>query len=159
MNRTVSYCVLACAVVAWLILSVATPWVLSDENSFLKGFVSHELLSFVGVLVTITLASAANLHLSLNRLEEDASARGIAQPGFPKTRREVWVSAVFLLWLLAASILVVVVKPLALLGGASQFRESMFNGLALLILLISVLILVDLTRVAFKIPPRLGKKD
>jgi hypothetical protein len=36
---------------------------LSDDNTFLKNFVNQELLAVLGVIVTITLASAASLHL------------------------------------------------------------------------------------------------
>ena len=45
---------------------------LSYANPFLKGFVNPKLLSFLGVIVTITLASAANLHIELNKIEEAA---------------------------------------------------------------------------------------
>lgn len=156
MKQAVAYCVLACAATLWIGLSIAAPWVLSDTNLFLKGFVNHELLAFMGVLVTITLASAANLHLELNRLEEDAAARKISHD-FGKTRRSVATSAKALIWLLLISIAIGVVKPLALLRGANPFREAIFNGFALFVLLVSVLILVDLTLTILAIPAKKPK--
>ena len=72
MNKTVMRCIVICAVAVWIILSLAVPWVLADTNAFLKGFVNPKLLSLLGVIVTITLASAANLHIELNKIEEAA---------------------------------------------------------------------------------------
>ena len=72
MNKTVARCIVICAVAVWIILSLAVPWVLADTNAFLKGFVNPKLLSLLGVIVTITLASAANLHIELNKIEEAA---------------------------------------------------------------------------------------
>ena len=63
MNKTIAVCTFICAVAVWIVLVFSTPWVLSDQNAFLEAFVSHELLSLLAVVVTITLASAANLHL------------------------------------------------------------------------------------------------
>ena len=81
MNKTVMRCIVICAVAVWIILSLAVPWVLADTNPFLKGFVNHKLLSVLGVIVTITFASAANLHIELNKIEEAAG-----QSGFGNTR-------------------------------------------------------------------------
>lgn len=70
MNRTIAVCTSIVWTGAWITISLVKPWVFDDTNSFLKGFVNHEFLGFMGVIVTITLASAANLFIELNKLEE-----------------------------------------------------------------------------------------
>ena len=39
-----------------------------SNNAFLNGFVSHEILALKAVILTVTLASVANIHLALNRI-------------------------------------------------------------------------------------------
>jgi hypothetical protein len=147
MNKTISRCALIAATATWIILSLCSPSALSDKNTFLKGFVNHELLSFLGVLVTITLASAANLHLTLNRLEENVGARV-----FTATRSAVKRSAYWLIGTLPLTLAIVVAKPM-LIGGGQATTESLVNGAGLLAILFSVLILIDLTDAAFSIGP------
>lgn len=158
MNKTISSCLLVCSVATWIILSLSNPYVLSDENTFLKGFVNHEMLAFMGVLVTITLASAANLHLALNKIEEDGNA-GTGKDPFARTRKSVRSSGTMLLWLLAGSIAIVVAKPIGLHGVRNLGRESFFNGFALVLLVMAILILIDLTRAIFALGPRKRSSD
>lgn len=150
MNKTVARCVFVCAVSIWILLSILAPWVLSDNNAFLKGFVNHELLGFLGVVVTITLASAANLHIELNKLEEAAQ-----RTGFTKTRTAIKRSAAALISMLLLAVVVVVAKPLVAPDPlANAMAASFFNGAALLIVLFNVLILIDLTQSAFQLGPK-----
>lgn len=149
MNKTISRCLLICATAVWLVLVISTPSTLSDQNLFLKGFINHELLAFLGVLVTITLASAAQLHLALNRIEEKAKKRA-----FTSTRQAVKKSAYWLLWALVLGLVLVVVKPI-IIGAGYQRAEALLNGFALLVILFSVLILSDLTSAAFSIEPQI----
>lgn len=135
------------AAAVWLILSLAAPWVLSDQNRFLKDFVGSDLLSLLGVIVTITLASAASLHFELNRLEEAAG-----KCGFPRTRAAIRQSANWLIGLLLFALVLIVAKPLI---GQGDVATSLVNGGALLIVLFNVLVLIDLTQIAFKIGPDL----
>ncbi len=86
--------------------SIYCPQYLSDENKFLKDFVNQNALQTLGFIVTITLASAASLHLELNKLEDNT---GLA---FVRTRSSVRKSAYALLVLLAATVVLVVAKPL-----------------------------------------------
>lgn len=145
MNKTVARCIFIASVTVWLVTLVYRPDAISDGNAFLKGFVNHELLAFLGVIVTITLASAANLHLALNQLEAATKEKN----NFPATRRSVRVSAYALLWLLVAAIIMVVAKPMA--TGGNVTVEAFFNGAAIVIVIANVLILADLTEAAFKI--------
>ena len=76
-----------------------------DTNPFLKGFVNHKLLSLLGVIVTITLASAANLHIELNKVAEAAG-----KSGFVNTRVSIKRSARWLIASLIVAVLVVLIK-------------------------------------------------
>src|SRR5258705_335810 len=89
MNKALAWCILVCAAAGCVVLSLATPWVLSDGNEFLRSFVGGDLLSLLGIVVTISIASAANLHLELNRLEQHTT---IPKP-FTNTRASVRHSA------------------------------------------------------------------
>lgn len=135
------------ATAAWIVLSVAAPWVLSDQNGFLKDFVGSEMLGFLGVVVTITLASTATLHFELNRLETVAQKRG-----FPKTRLALRRSAMWLIGMLFIAVALSVAKPWI---GSSNIATSMANGGALLIVLFNILVLIDLTQMAFRMGPDL----
>lgn len=146
MNRTIAVCVLIAWVALWLTLAAAAPWVLSDQNSFLKGFVNEEFLSFMGVIVTITLASAANLYIELNKLEDR-----VDKPIFRSTKRHVRHSAFTLIGALVSALVVVVLKPLLICGRSS---EALVNGVAVTTIIISVMVLIDLTQAAFALDPR-----
>ena len=142
MNKTVARCIVICAVAVWIILSVAIPQVLADTNPFLKGFVNHKLLSLLGVIVTITLASAANLHIELNKIEEAAG-----KSAFVNTRVSIKRSVRWLIASLIVAVLVVLIKPLVAPDPVvHQTAASLLNGAALLTILADILALIDLTQ-------------
>ncbi len=149
MNKTVAHIIMIISTAVCFILSLCCPWVLSDNNNFLKNFVNHEMLSFLGVVVTITLASAANLHLELNKFEEKVN-----ENVFHKTRDSIKKSAYWLLSFLSLAIVLVIAKPL-LCG--SVIATSLINGAALLIILFNILTLVDLTNTVFALGPQIKK--
>jgi hypothetical protein len=144
-NKIVSRCTFIVAVGVWVVLSITAPWVLGDANTFLKNFVNHELLGVLGVIVTITLASAANLHLQLNRIEDEFKKTFLTS-----TRRAVKQSAFSMIVIFAIAVVDVVVKPLLPSGDMSA---SFANGIALLVILFAILVLIDLTQLVFKIEP------
>ncbi len=58
---------LIAAIVLLFMAVVAQPdWL--NENKFLIDFVNHEMIALMAVVVTVTLASVANIHLALNKL-------------------------------------------------------------------------------------------
>lgn len=146
MNKTIAICALLVWVALWIALTAAAPWTLSDRNSFLRGFVNEEFLGFMGVVVTITLASAANLYIELNRIEDQVDTSA-----FTKTKANVRHSAFALIGALVAALVLVVLKPLLLCGERSG---ALLNGAALTIIIVSILILIDLTQAAFHLDPR-----
>lgn len=123
---------------------VSFPWVLSDQNDFLKQFMNHEFLSFMGVVVTITLASTANIHISLRRKEETLGDDSL----FAGTRARVKSSAFSLIWAMFFSVLLVVVKPLL---PPNIYLEALANAAGLAIILWGILIILDITKLSFKL--------
>lgn len=143
MSKSISWTLFISIAAALLAISICEPKHLSDQNPFLKGFVNHEFLSFMGILVTITLTTAATIHIALTNKEERQS-REI----FPKTKASVRKSATSLLWALASSVVIVVVKPNVNNGEVSA---AIMNSLCLLVILWSLLILADISKLAFKV--------
>jgi uncharacterized protein YqhQ len=146
MTNTLSYCILLAVALLVCVMAAYSPGPLSDENSFLRGFVSHELLSVLGVIVTITLASSAQLHLTLNQIEE----RHQTEHAFLATRSGIRGAAFALIILFVLAVVLVVAKPLL---ASADWSQTLFNGAALLILVWNILILVSLTEAVFGLKP------
>ncbi|MEP9348802.1 hypothetical protein [Xanthobacter sp. KR7-225] len=110
---------------------------------------NHEFLNFMGVLVTITLASSANLFVSLHRLEAN-----FGKDSLKETRKDVKDASFFLIYLLLISLVVVVAKPLM---PATDFATCAVNSFAIGCILMAAFALFDITDAAFEIAPLLGK--
>jgi hypothetical protein len=149
MTKSISWCILISVAAVLTMCAVAKPDLLSDKKGFLHHFVNHELLAVLGIIMTITLASAASLHLEFNKIEEQHNKRGLVE-----TRRGVKQGAYFLIILFVVSVVLVVVKPLA---QGHEMMEAILNGAAIYILLWNVLVLLELTQLAFSIQPNFEK--
>lgn len=143
MSKTLSSVILIAYITLWLVFSINSPWILGDANSFLKEFINHEFISFMGMLVTITLASAANIHIELNKIEAKAGEKFLSATRFAVKRSAFW-----LIWSLFFSVLLVIIKPLVCV---SDIASSLVNGSAIFLILGSILIIADLTKLAFSI--------
>jgi hypothetical protein len=148
MNKTIAWCIYICSISVWILLTFIKPWVLSDQNIFLKGFVNHELLSFLGLIVAITIWSVANIHLELNKLEEQ-----VKKAVFTKTRNSIKKSIYWMIGILIASLVIVLAKPVFVAISKTQSTESFFNGAGLLAILFNILVLIDILQTTFKIKP------
>jgi hypothetical protein len=144
-NRTIAVCSILLWIAVCICIAAARPSWLSDSNDYLKEFIHHDFLEFMGVVVTITLASSANLFIELNKLEDK-----LGRKHFTNTKRHVRDSAFTLIGLLVTSVILTVSKPIVLSGERS---EVAVNGVAILIIIVSVLILIDLTIAAFHFEP------
>ena len=147
MNKVVAICVLVVSVAVIACISAYAPRWLNDQNKFLADFVNYNLLSILGVILAITLASASQLHLKLNEIEERAGKQFLHN-----SRKEIKSSAIWLIGIFGTSILVVVVKPILV---NHNFGVAFVNGTALWLLLLELLILSDLTVGVFSIGPML----
>jgi len=144
MSKTVGYCLLATMGAFLLALTLLRPSLLSDENCFLKDFVNQNILGVLGVILTITLASTAQIHLALNEVE---SKRG--RPFLHKTRAGVRSAAYWLIWQFLMAVVVVLLKPYF----HSPEGQSFFNCTALFILFWMILIMASLTHFVFALKP------
>ncbi|WP_164155997.1 hypothetical protein [Sandarakinorhabdus rubra] len=137
---------LALAACAWF-----RPAWIGDCNELLAKFVNEQLVNVLGVVLAISLASLAQLHLSLNALEE---RRG--QPFLANVRREIRQAAWWLIGLFAVGVVAVLAKqPLA----ALPFGALAVNALALWIVCFYVLILLDITFAVFNLEPEFPRHD
>ena len=148
MNSTIAVVFLIAWVAITLTSVMVIPGPLSDKNTFLQGFVTHEFLSFMGVIVTITLASAANLFVEMNKIE-DRHNKDI----FSSSKKDVQDSAYALVGALIASLTVVVAKPWFSNAWAERGQAGV-NCAALGIVAFSIMIMIDLIQAAFKLDPR-----
>ena len=138
------------ATVALLAAVIATSryqpsWLSDAGNPLVRDFFGSQMLSVLGVIVTITLASAANLHLELNRLEDASDS----DESFPEARSATKSYAYLLIGLFAAAVALVILKPLLGMGASG---EALFNGLGVFVVFLNVLALADLTSAVFQIP-------
>ena len=145
MKQNVYICILVVFSGVMLVSTIAAPNLLSDGNSFLKDFVGSEFLSILGVILAITLASSAQLHLAFNQIEERFNRHGMTRSR-AAVRSDTY--ALIVLFLIAV---VVVVGKAAL--ATEAWSQSLFNGAALVILLWNTLLLISLTRTVFALPP------
>ena len=144
MNKIFAWTLWIGVTLAFFCISYYAPNLLSDQgNKFLANFVNENLLSFLGVIVTITLGSAANLHLELNKLQN------ITDSDFPDARNAIKLSAYWLIFILAISSALVIVKPML---GDDPKLTAICNSLAISFVLFSILVLIDLTSAIFGVP-------
>ena len=129
--------------IALTIISITTDYLHDERNQFLKNFVNHEFLAMLGFTVTITLGSVANIHLQLNSLED------VLDRNFDRTalRR----SSLSMIWLFVVAFIIVLTKPI--MPQDPVWIVSLFNSSAILIFYFNVMVLFDITKAAFKIPP------
>ncbi|WP_146190663.1 hypothetical protein [Marinicauda salina] len=144
MKKLLPWIILLILAATLLAISFCDPYILSDENDFLHNFVGHQLLSTLGFILAITLASAANIHLELNRLESEATIK------FERTRKSISYSAYSLIAIFLISFGLVIIKPVV---ADSHFDESIANLIAILLVYFNLSVLYDLTRTVHKIPP------
>jgi hypothetical protein len=124
--------------------SIFFPAVLAD-NTFLMQFVTFEIMSFLVVILTITFASVANIHLSISRTQtliKDASTREKIENGFAKPLREETKSSAWLLfWALCVCAVALFVKGE---WPGNKGVVSMVHGVGILVLVTNAVVLYDI---------------
>lgn len=146
MKQTAYICILVVSGGVLVTSTLAAPELLSDKNDFLKGLVGSEFLGVLGVILAITLASSAQLHLEFNKIEEHYKKRG----SMARSRTAVRQDTYMLIVLFLAAIVIVVAKAWL---GPSPRAQSFCNCAAMFVLLWNTLLLLSLTRTVFAIPP------
>lgn len=147
MGRCLSYLIIVSSFIAGVCFSAAKPEWVSDQNIFLKNFVNHELLNLLGVILAITLASIANIHLEFNKIEEKNGKSFLK-----KSRENLKKASYWLILLFVFAIVVVFVKPIS---SGSLVSQGIFNAISITILIWHILILVSIVDLVFAIGPNL----
>lgn len=146
MTKTIAWIILLTLTAILVSASFCAPYYLSDSgNAFFKNFANHNLLSVLGVIVTITLASAANLHLEINKLEDATGDE------FLEARTAVRLCSYSLIVVFAVAAVLVIVK--ATIPEYDDTKTALVNSAVVLILGFSIGVLTDLTAAVFDIPP------
>jgi hypothetical protein len=118
-------------------------------NEFLKSFITFELLNVLAVIVTVTLASIANIHLSLNRIVRSAFRdKRVGQARSAVVRREINQNGLLLAGLFFAACAALFLK------GAQPndiYVLSFVHSLGLTILLTNLLVLYDTYAVIYSL--------
>jgi hypothetical protein len=118
------------------------------SNEFLKDFVGSELLSLLAVILAITFASVANIHLALNqiiaRVYEKNIEHGQVKAG--EIRKEINSNAWLLFYAFLACAAVLFFKALF---SDNDYVLSAMNGIALGTLLVNVLVFHDIYSTVF----------
>lgn len=127
---------------------VCKPEWLSD-NTFLQGFISFEILSLLAVILTVTLASVANIHLAINRiiakhLAGNAEQVSVAEDIKTEIKSNAWT--IFYSFFFAVAILFV--KGL---NEADAFVVSACNAAMLWLLFLNLMCILDIYRVIYGI--------
>lgn len=145
---------------------VCKPSWLSD-NTFLKDFVSFEILSLLAVILTVTLASVANIHLSINRIiVKHFSGRAEHARAAEEIKSEIKQNAWVIFYSFFFAVLLLFVKGL---NESETLIVAICNGAMLWILLLNLMCILDIYRVIYGIvdlesslepsPPKAGDPD
>jgi len=127
-------------------MSVCAPEILA-RNKFLDGFINHEILAILAVIMTISITSIATIHIWFNELEEKHQRKV-----FGGARREINQAAFYFIGLFLAELGCLICRSFPIFEG-SLTAQSLFNGAALIILLCSVLTLLDIMGVVKALTP------
>lgn len=125
-------------------VSVWAPYLLA-HNKFLTDFIEDQILNILAVIMTISIASIATIHIWFNELESKHDKKVFGQ-----ARREVNQSATIFIGLFVAEVALLIVRSFF---DGNDIAISIFNGAAMLILLGSVFTLADLMGVVKELTP------
>lgn len=129
-------------------------------NAFLKEFVNHEIMAFLVVILTITFASVANIHLAISRTQttiRDAADRARIERQFAKPLQEETRSSAWLLfWSFAVCAVAVLVKGQF---PTNQYVVSVSHGVAIIVVFINAAVLYDIYGTIFELVGVKGSED
>jgi hypothetical protein len=137
------------------VLTICQPHVLSD-NTFLVGFVTHEIMAFLVVVLTITFASVANINLQITNMvrglsNPEAQRRVEAQLASP-LRSEVNSSAWLLFWAFVVCAVALVLKGAF---STNVYVVSGVHAVGIVVTAINAVVLYDIHKTIFALAPAL----
>lgn len=126
-------------------LSIARPTTLS-ENKFLIGFMGPDLVSVLVVVVTITFASVANIHLSVSRMVASAPDKKAVQHFASVVRQEINSNAWCIFWALGVAIFALFIHGAC---AENSLIQAMMIAVCLTVVLLNGLVIHDIYRTIF----------
>ncbi|AYE86836.1 hypothetical protein [Sulfitobacter sp. D7] len=111
------------------------PSFLSDDNKFLREFVDSDLLSFLGVVLTLSIGLLAQLFLSVEKLTDRLGRDAISS-----IRSELRSTARTLLIIFAITMALVFIKPIL---PQVDVHLAILNGLVVFLVVFYLCILSD----------------
>jgi hypothetical protein len=122
------------------VMTLAKPELLGI-NKFIDQLVSHELVAILVVILTVTMASVANIHLALGRLNKSLRVNNINIDGkIADARTELSENA----WYLFYSFIILIGVLIAKGWASTVFWVSACHSVALIILALNMAILYDI---------------
>lgn len=119
------------------------------ENAFLKGFVNHEVLALMSVILTVTLASVANIHMALNRIvARRFGGNSELKIAASEVKREIKDNAWYIFWAFVLTIIVLLVKGLNM---GNQLIVAISNGIVVWAMFLFIVCMYDIYKVIFGI--------
>ena len=120
-----------------------------NDNKFMDGFISFEILSLLAVILTVTLASVANIHLAINRIIAKHLAGNSAQVSLAEDiKSEIRSNAWVIFYSFIASVVILFVKGL---NEADQLVLAICNATMLWVLFLNLLCILDIYKVIYGI--------
>lgn len=126
-------------------VSVSRPDILAN-NEFLRAFMGPDMMAVLVVILTITFASVANIHLSISRMVSGAANKAAASRAAEGVRTQINSNAWVIFWAFLVAIIALFLH--------GQFpKEAMVRSFAtaacLTVLLLNGLVMHDLYRTIF----------
>lgn len=137
--------IVAVAAVLTCVVTYRPDWL--ADNSFLDEFISHEILALFAVVLTVTLASVANIHLAINRMivqsfRQDPKAQMLASEIKTEIRDNCRI--IFVSFFLALTALIV--KGLI---PDEPVHVAIVNGFLIWVLVLNLLTIMDVYNVVY----------
>lgn len=119
------------------------------ENAFLVSFANHEVLALMAVILTVTLASVANIHMTLNRIvARRFNNNEELKTAAAEVKGELKDNAWYIFWGFTLTIVVLLVKGL---NAEDTLIVSISNGIVVWTLFLFILCMHDIYKVVFGI--------
>lgn len=118
-----------------------------SKNEFLKQVISHEVLALMAVILTVTLASVANIHLALNRVVNDRFKHNNEMKLLAEdVKKEIRDNAWMIFWGFSLTIFALFVKGIS---PENLSLVAMINAFVLWILGLYIMCMYDIYKVVF----------
>jgi hypothetical protein len=119
---------------------------LIGNNVFISGFVGYELLSLLAIILTVTLASVANIHVTLSKILVNKFDKREMKLAAQAIRKEINDDALYLVLGFISIIIVVVFKGYPV---TNIFALSAINSFGIWVLFLFILSMYDIYRVVY----------